>query len=140
MRSVLLAASVLIAAQSGAGPAAAQEAMATAGASGNPPASETARQIDEWIASSPAAREQEEGVLAGLVAPRERRIHGEVELGIGTGGYRSGSITTVMPLGDNGSLMLHYGQSKNDYRYWMDGYRLHGGPLAPAPWPNSRAD
>ncbi|WP_374658058.1 hypothetical protein [Phenylobacterium sp.] len=116
----------------GATGALAQEAMSTAGASGNPPTAETARQIDAWIAGSPAVRDQEEGVLSGFGRPRDGRIHGQVELGVGTGGYRSGSITTVAPIGDSGTLMLHFGQSKNDYRYWMDGYRLRDGrPLLP---------
>lgn len=122
MRSVLMAASLAVLA----GTAQAQEAMSTAGASGSPPAAETARQIEDWIAASPAAREPEEGVLA---QPRDRKIHGEVGVGAGTGGYRSGYVTTIMPIGDSGSLMLHYGQSKNDY--WVDDYRLRGGPPAP---------
>ena len=52
-----------------AGSAAAQEAMSTAGASGSPPAAETARQIEDWIAASPVM--PEEDVLQGLARPRD---------------------------------------------------------------------
>lgn len=113
-----------------AGSAAAQEAMSTAGASGSPPAAETARQIEDWIASSPVM--PEEDVLQGLARPRDGAIHGQIELGVGTGGYRSAALTTVMPLGERGTLMLSYGQSQNDYRHWARGYRLRDGqPLMP---------
>lgn len=129
MRSLALTAALFCVAATG---ASAQEAMSTAGASGNPPAAETARQIDAWIAASPGARDEEQSVVNSFGRPRDGRIHGQVELGVGTGGYRSGSITTVAPIGDSGTLMLHFGQSKNDYRYWMDGYRLRDGrPLLP---------
>ena len=113
-----------------AGGAAAQEAMSTAGASGSPPAAETARQIEDWIAASPVM--PEEDVLQGLARPRDGAIHGQIELGVGTGGYRSAALTTVMPLGERGTLMLSYGQSQNDYRHWARGYRLRDGqPLMP---------
>ena len=113
-----------------AGTASAQEAMSTAGASGSPPAAEVARQIDAWIAASPAA-EENLSVPGRIPRPRDGRVHGQVELGIGTGGYRSGAITAIAPIGDSGSLMLHFSQSKNDYRHWLDGYDLNGRRLAP---------
>lgn len=101
-----------------AGSAQAEEAISTAGAAGAPPpATDTARQIEDWIASSPAAREGEDGVLADLVGPRDRKIHGEVGVAIGTGGYRSAYITSVMPIGETGTLALSVGQSKNGYGY-----------------------
>lgn len=102
----------------------AQEAISTAGASGTPPTDETARQIERWLADSPAAHEQEDGVLAGLVGEPDRRIHGEVGMAIGTGGYRSAYISSVMPLGDNGTLALSIGQEKNSFRPY--GYGFYG--------------
>lgn len=94
----------------------AQEAMSTAGASGSPPTEETARQIERWLSDSPAAREQHDDVLAGLVGEPERKIHGEVGVAVGTGGYRSGYISTVMPIGETGTLALMLGQEKNGFR------------------------
>jgi len=102
----------------------AQEAISTAGASGTPPTDETARQIERWLAESPAAREQEEGVLSGLVGEPDRKIHGEVGMAIGTGGYRSAYISSVMPLGENGTLALSIGQEKNGFRPY--GYGFYG--------------
>ncbi len=107
---------ILTAALALAGGAQAEEAISTAGAAGAPPAAtDTAGQIDDWIASSPAAREEGEGVLAD--GPRERKIHGEVGMAIGTGGYRSAYITSVMPIGETGTLALSLGQTKNGYGY-----------------------
>ena len=126
--AAFLATTILLAA----GAAQAQEAMGTAGASGTPPDNETSRQISDWIAASPAAREQEQSVLSGLTGP-DRQIHGEIGLAIGTNGYRSGYITSIMPLGDSGSLMLSLGQEKNGYyRYGYDGV-LGGGPTLLSP-------
>jgi len=122
MRTVLIMASLL----SLAGAAQAQEAMSTAGASGTPPSADTAQQIEQWLADSPAVRPQEDGAVFGLVEPRDRRIHGEVGLAVGTGGYRSGYITSVMPIGETGVLALTLGQEKNGYRHWADGQRMRG--------------
>lgn len=113
----------------------AQEAISTAGASGTPPTDETALQIERWLADSPAAREQEEGVLAGLVGQPDRKIHGEVGMAIGTGGYRSAYISSVMPLGDNGTLALSIGQEKNAFRPYGYGFYGPGYGRGPAPSP-----
>ena len=129
MRSAAILATTLLLS---AGAAQAQEVMGTAGASGSPPANETARQISDWFASSPAANPAPLQGLGGG-AP-DRQIHGEVGVAIGTNGYRSGYITSVMPLGDTGSLMLSLGQEKNGYyRYGYDG--LHGAPMLSPPPP-----
>ena len=116
MRSLALAAVLA----SLAGGAVAQEAMGTAGASGSPPGAETAQQIEDWIAASPVM--PEEDVLQGLARPRDGAIHGQIELGVGTGGYRSAYITSVMPLGDNGTLALSFGQEKNARGYYRGAY------------------
>lgn len=148
-RSILAAAAVLALTT---GAAHAQEAMSTAGATGvapseidlaaaepapvatraAPPAEtlDTAQQIERWLAESPAATTTPEEALGdGVRLPRERRIHGEVGVAVGTGGYRSGYITSVMPLGENGTLALTFGQEKNGYRqYWGGGRPPFGGP------------
>lgn len=129
-RLTILTASILALA----GAVQAQEAMSTAGASGNPPTDATARQIERWLADSPAAREQEDGVLAGLVGEPDRKIHGEVGVAVGTGGYRSAYINSVMPLGETGTLALSIGQEKNGFRPYgyYGAYGPGYGPGGPA--------
>ncbi|MFN3514259.1 MAG: hypothetical protein ACK41C_14520 [Phenylobacterium sp.] len=88
--------------------AAAEEAIATASRADAPPAvSETAAQIDRWIADSPAVARDDER----LEAPR--RVHGEVAVGVGTGGYRHAHVVTHMPLGEKGQVTIAL--SKTDY-------------------------
>ncbi|WP_312166010.1 hypothetical protein [Phenylobacterium sp.] len=127
-----------------AGAVQAQEAMSTAGATGlapseidiaaaepvaaaAPPAEQldTAQQIQRWLAESPAAA-SEEAFAEGVRLPRDRQIHGEVGIAVGTGGYRSGYITSVMPLGENGTLALTLGQEKNGYRQYWGGRSPYG--------------
>lgn len=132
-----------------AGAAQAQEAMSTAGATGVAPSEidlaaaepapamndaapppetlSTAEQIKRWLAESPAATTPDEVFGDGVRLPRDRQIHGEVGVAVGTGGYRSGYITSVMPLGENGTLALTFGQEKNGYRqYWGGGRPPYG--------------
>lgn len=141
----LLAASAALA--FAAGVAQAQEAMSTAGATGiapseinlaaaepaapavtAPPAEtlDTAEQIKRWLAESPAAATPEEAYGEGMRLPRDRQIHGEVGVAVGTGGYRSGYITSVMPIGETGTLALTIGQEKNGYRSYWSGGRPYG--------------
>lgn len=140
----LLAASAALA--FAAGVAQAQEAMSTAGATGiapseinlaaaepaapavtAPPAEtlDTAEQIKRWLADSPAAG-PEEAYGDGVRLGRDRQIHGEVGVAVGTGGYRSGYITSVMPIGETGTLALTFGQEKNGYRSYWDAGRPYG--------------
>ena len=82
----------------------------------------TEEQIQRWIAARERGQSFEEAVAA---APADdRQMHGMVEAGIGTGGYRSAYISSVMPLGDNGTLALSIGQEKNGFRPY--GYGLYG--------------
>ena len=93
-----------------------------------PPAEtlDTAEQIKRWLADSPAAG-PEETYGEGVRLPRDRQIHGEVGVAVGTGGYRSGYITSVMPIGETGTLALTIGQEKNGvWRYWNRAGRPYG--------------
>jgi hypothetical protein len=106
--------------------------MATAGASGAPPVATpeaapartetpapeaplrpmtTAEQIDAFIKNSPAAK-VEAGALADAAITPDRRVHGEVSVGIGTHGYRSVHMRTEMPVGKSGWISLSAGQTE----------------------------
>ncbi len=109
-----------------AGQARAEEAISTAGA-GSPPGavSDTAAQIDRWIAEAPQPVDHP-------TPDQQRRIHGEVGVAVGTGGYRSGYLVSVMPIGETGSLTLTISQTKNARGYYYDPGPGHG-PIGPRP-------
>ncbi|MFC3070185.1 hypothetical protein [Phenylobacterium soli] len=67
----------------------------------------TADQIDAFIKSHPAPdlpQDRAAGVTSS--SAHERSPHGFVEVGVGTGGYRSVAGLVQMPLGDTGSVTL----------------------------------
>ena len=68
------------------------------------PAPSVAEQIDEYLRTSPAAQ-IDEGV-PGIVPRDDRRVHGEVAVGIGTGGYRSIYMRSSVPVGDTGRVSV----------------------------------
>lgn len=116
--------------------------MATAGASGSPPAAvevvaaaaaapvaapaqaptpgrtparpmSTAEQIDDFLKSSPAAAPSEDEMAAldeGLEP--ERRVHGSVEVGVGTHGYRHASVEAHYPVGKTGHVSVAVGTTR----------------------------
>lgn len=87
----------------------------------------TAEQIDAFNRSSPAATAASEEGLTGMVLD-DRKVHGEVSLGIGTGGYRSVYARTDLPVGETGRLSIAIAQSKNDYGYDRPHYgQAYGG-------------
>jgi hypothetical protein len=56
-------------------------------------------------------------------------MHGMVEAGVGTGGYRSYGAAVSMPIGENGRLDLAYREGRNEpwgYGYEAYGYGLRG--------------
>lgn len=125
--------------------------MATAGASGAPPVATgedapartgssaaspaapvtpmtTAEQIDAFIKGSSAAR-VEAGELADAAITPDRRVHGEVSVGVGTHGYRSVHVRAEGPVGKSGWVSLSAGQT--------EGRGLYAGcygPGAVGPW------
>jgi hypothetical protein len=92
-------------------------AASTAGATQDavPHGLSTDQQIDRWIAARSTA-EKPWGE-----APREplddRKPHGEVSFGIGTGGYRDYGVAVSLPVGEHGRLDLSYRQVENGYPY-----------------------
>ena len=141
--------SLALAAALAAGAAAAHDdgPMATAGASGAPPTVSmretpaerqspaassrplsTAEQIDAFIKGSPAAGPSPEE-MAGMdaaLAP-ERKVHGSVEVGVGTHGYRHGRVEAHYPLGETGQVSVAVGATR--------GRGLHPGCLGPMAGP-----
>ena len=87
----------------------ADEAVATAAGAGAPPTvtQDTAAQIDAFIRSAPPPK-LDDGTPDGVVPP-ERKVHGSVGVAVGSGGYRSGYVTSVMPVGKTGTLALAVG-------------------------------
>ncbi|MBX3482838.1 hypothetical protein [Phenylobacterium sp.] len=111
MRTAALALAALIAT-----PALAEEAQATA------PQAGVADQIAEYLRTSPAARIDDDGVQG--VTPRDdRQVHGEVAVGIGTGGYRSLYMRSDMPIGESGRLSIAFSDTKN--ARWGDRFEGH---------------
>lgn len=74
----------------------------------------TDQQINSWI----AARDPHETPYSGDRAETvdDRKMHGVVEAGVGTGGYQSFAAAVSMPLGDSGRLDIAVSQTRNDYR------------------------
>ena len=80
----------------------------------------TEQQIQNWISSRTPGASFDEAAETG--PPAERKMHGMVEAGIGTGGYRSYGAAVSLPVGENGRLDLAYREGKNDYGYGYPGY------------------
>ncbi len=86
----------------------------------------TDEQIAEFLAASPAL-ESRDG-LVGLGRGDEetkRKIHGSAGVSVGTGGYRSAYVSTLIPIGETSTLGLAYSQTdhgKNAVFYPHDGY------------------
>ena len=80
----------------------------------------TDQQIDRWIAGRSIA-DKPWGERATEV-PDDRKVHGEVSVGIGTGGYRDYGVAVSLPVGENGRLDISYRQVENGYPYGGYGY------------------
>ena len=80
----------------------------------------TDQQIDRWIAARSTA-EKPWGEAASEPVD-DRKMHGEVSFGIGTGGYRDYGVAVSLPLGENGRLDLRYRQVENGFPYGGHGY------------------
>jgi hypothetical protein len=92
----------------------------------------TEQQIQHWISSRTPGASFDESAEVG--PPTERKMHGMVEAGIGTGGYRSYGAAVSMPVGENGRLDLAYREGRNEpYGYgYGGGYGLRGPGLYPS--------
>lgn len=99
----------------------------------------TEDQISAWVRDAPPI----EGPLGYAQGPRldingypldkdgKRQVHGEVGVSVGTGGYRSGYVSSLIPIGETGTLGVAV--SKTDFGkhgggYGYGGYGGYGGP------------
>lgn len=122
-------------------PTEAELAQAQADAKAKADAARTAKpistedQVAAWISSAPPVGR--EGALDYAERPRldvngypldkdgKRQVHGEVGVSVGTGGYRSGYVSTLIPIGENGTLGVAVGQTdfgKHGGGYGYGGY------------------
>lgn len=102
------------------------DAPATTIQSSTPHNLTTDEQIARWIdrrdPAQPAFAEDEDPV-------DDRKMHGEVSAGIGTGGYRDVGVWMSVPFGENGRVDLSYRETKNGWGTWhreptvFDGWR-----------------
>lgn len=82
----------------------------------------TEQQIQHWLDSRAPGASFDEAPQPG--PQDDRQMHGMVEAGIGTGGYRSYAAAVSMPIGENGRLDLAYREGRN--QPWGYGYGLRG--------------
>jgi hypothetical protein len=88
-----------------------------------------ADQIDAFIKATPVpdvTRDAAPGVTSSS-EPADRKIHGVVEVGVGSGGYRHAYGRADMPLGDNGRLSIAVDETRFNSRSGRG--RFIGDPL-----------
>lgn len=86
----------------------------------------TEAQIDRWIESR--ANAEPSWSEAGPRPWDDRRMHGQVSFGVGTGGLRDYGVAVSLPLGESGRLDITYRQVENGYGYGGYGYGYGLGP------------
>lgn len=87
----------------------------------------TDQQIERWMAARSTADTPWGETAAGPAD--DRRPHGEVSFGIGTGGYRDYGAAVSLPLGKTGRLDFSYRQVENGYGYGYGDYGRRYDPL-----------
>lgn len=99
-------------------PAGPTEAPATTVQSATPHNLTTDEQIARWI----DRRDPAQPTFAEDRGPADdRKMHGEVTAGIGTGGYRDVGVWMSIPIGEKGRLDLSFSQTENGlYPYYRD--------------------
>jgi len=87
-----------------------------------------ADQIDAYLKTSPALEVRDGQDVDGVVPREDRKVHGVVSVGVGTGGYRSVYMQAEAPLGDNGRVSLAF----EDTRFGRSHGRVYrGGAFEP---------
>ncbi len=94
----------------------------------------TEEQVAAWTAHSPKisrdAQASDDGLWPADDAGGKRQVHGEASVTVGTGGYRSAYVSSLIPLGENGTLGIAVSQTdygKNgSLGYYGDPYGYDG--------------
>lgn len=89
----------------------------------------TDQQIERWVAArTPDAKPFTDRTYGADPEAEDasRRMHGMVDVGVGTGGYRSYGAAVSMPLGETGTLNLSFRQVENGFGYGGYGYGHDG--------------
>ena len=93
-------------------PALAEEAPVATASTTPAPAMSTADQIDAWLRSSPALAAPDLDVEPRNMAFDDRKLHGEVTIGVGTRGYRHVSMRATAPVGESGRVSVAFGETR----------------------------
>jgi hypothetical protein len=115
----------------GASRAAEPEAMATAPAGSQSPtavptsapaaspapAGGIADQIDNYLKTSPALALPKDGAAGVTASDEPRKIHGVVDVAVGTGGYRSAFVESDIPVGKTGTVSIAVGEQHFNGRF-----------------------
>ncbi|MCS6627016.1 hypothetical protein N0B44_29290 [Roseibacterium beibuensis] len=93
----------------------------------------TDQQIAQWLAARSASPDVND---ESPVWRDDRKMHGEVSVGVGTGGYRDYAAAVSLPIGDSGRLDISIRQTENDpygygYGAGYDPYFADGGYAFP---------
>jgi hypothetical protein len=99
----------------------------------------TQDQVAAWLAASPPIERVDNGPVGYSSGPADetakRQVHGSMGVSVGTGGYRSAYASTLIPVGETGTLGIavsqtDYGKHGRGYGYGYGdpmGYGGYGG-------------
>ncbi|MFC0634191.1 hypothetical protein [Brevundimonas balnearis] len=95
----------------------------------------TAEQIDRFLAPARAAdaRDRAERQAGSLEWRDDRRVHGEVNVGVGSHDFTTYGATISVPVGENGRATFSYQQSEGGRYYAPYGAPVWGAPVWGAP-------
>lgn len=114
----------------------ASEVVATAAGAPASPA-KAVSPLKRWLQDAPAANGEDDQAGVIQLLP-DRRMHGEIGFGVGTGGYRDVFAAVNMPVGETGRLGVayeefQYGKPWRSERQRLDvGLAFGGGGHSPA--------
>lgn len=111
-------------------PSAAQPVAAGSSVAAQPVAVDpgVAAQIDDYLKTSPAIELPRDGGAAGITSSEEpRKVHGVVDVAVGTHSYRSAYVRSDFPVGKTGTLSIAVEDSQFKGRYGGYGYGGYGG-------------
>jgi hypothetical protein len=127
----LVAAAAVTAAQAAPATEAGPMATAPSGTTGAPPATgevSVGDQIDAYLKTSPAAALPRDAATGVTGAEEPRKVHGVVDVAVGSNGYRSAYVRSDLPVGKTGTLSIAVGESKiNGRAGGYGGYGAYGG-------------